>query len=64
MDLGRQDATIRLIRGVEIPGMVIWHGSGSANGCLPMGASLNETMLAKTIGEELGTWREGALQRR
>eukprot|EP00959_Pyramimonas_sp_CCMP1952_P419303 8782875-Pyramimonas_sp.AAC.1 len=35
--LDRQDATVRLIRGVEVMRMVIWHASGSSNCCLPAG---------------------------
>eukprot|EP00959_Pyramimonas_sp_CCMP1952_P011924 251704-Pyramimonas_sp.AAC.1 len=31
----RQDATIRLIRGVGIPRIMFWYASGSSNGCLP-----------------------------
>eukprot|EP00959_Pyramimonas_sp_CCMP1952_P195238 4082328-Pyramimonas_sp.AAC.1 len=31
----RQDATIKLIRGVGVPRTVFWHASGSSNGCLP-----------------------------
>eukprot|EP00959_Pyramimonas_sp_CCMP1952_P111516 2332533-Pyramimonas_sp.AAC.1 len=31
----RQDATVRMIRGVGVLRMMCWHASGSSNGCLP-----------------------------
>eukprot|EP00959_Pyramimonas_sp_CCMP1952_P033380 700636-Pyramimonas_sp.AAC.1 len=33
----RQDATVTVIRGVEIPGIVSWQNSGCSIGCLPTG---------------------------
>eukprot|EP00959_Pyramimonas_sp_CCMP1952_P095187 1990497-Pyramimonas_sp.AAC.1 len=32
-----QDATVTLNRGVEVPGMVFWHGWSFAEVCLPTG---------------------------
>eukprot|EP00959_Pyramimonas_sp_CCMP1952_P120230 2514052-Pyramimonas_sp.AAC.1 len=33
--LGRQDAAVRLIRGVEIPRAMFWHASGSSRRQFP-----------------------------
>eukprot|EP00959_Pyramimonas_sp_CCMP1952_P347853 7286353-Pyramimonas_sp.AAC.1 len=30
----RQDAAVRVIRGVDIPRIMFWHAAGSSNGCL------------------------------
>eukprot|EP00959_Pyramimonas_sp_CCMP1952_P320800 6713339-Pyramimonas_sp.AAC.1 len=33
--LDRPDAAVKLKRGAEIPIVMLWHASGSSNGCFP-----------------------------
>eukprot|EP00959_Pyramimonas_sp_CCMP1952_P323573 6771457-Pyramimonas_sp.AAC.1 len=59
----REDAAVRLIRGVEIPRTFFRHASRSSNGCLPT-RQFTQWKCSAVGAYEGGTWREGSFQHR